>query len=82
MSANLFPRNEHAVERVIRIVLGVALLALVVVGPKTYWGLLGVVPLATGLLGTCPLYTLFGISTCAVPRGTKGASIEMDDPRN
>lgn len=61
---NLFPQNEHAIERVIRVALGVGLLSLAFVGPRSAWGYLGVVPLATGLLGSCPLYTLFGISTC------------------
>ncbi len=60
----MFPTNEHAIDRALRIVLGIVLLSLVVVGPKTYWGLLGLVPLATGLLGSCPLYSLLGISTC------------------
>lgn len=64
MSARIFPRNEHRLERVARIVVGVGLLLLTVVGPRTPWGLLGLVPLATGLLGSCPLYTLFGVSTC------------------
>jgi hypothetical protein len=62
---NLFPRNEHKVERVIRVVLGFALLSLFFIGPKSPWALLGLVPLATGALGSCPLYTLFGISTCS-----------------
>ncbi|MBL8626344.1 MAG: DUF2892 domain-containing protein [Myxococcales bacterium] len=61
---SILPRNEHSIERVVRVVLGLALLLLVVVGPKTPWGLLGLVPLATGLIGSCPAYTLFGISTC------------------
>jgi hypothetical protein len=64
----LIPANEHPVERLIRVVIGLAVLALVVVGPRTYWGLLGLVPLATGLLGSCPLYTLFGLSTCPASR--------------
>jgi len=62
----LFPRNEHVAERAVRVVVGLVLLALAFVGPKTPWGFLGIVPLATGLLGSCPLYTLFGISTCKV----------------
>lgn len=70
MFSKLFPANEHAVERVFRVVLGLGVLALVFVGPRTMWGLLGLVPLATGLLGSCPLYTLFGISTCALPKRT------------
>ena len=60
---SILPRNEHSIERVIRVVLGLALLLLVVVGPKTPLGLLGLVPLLTGLIGSCPAYTLFGIST-------------------
>lgn len=64
MASKFFARNEHKVERLVRVVLGVALLSLVFVGPQTYWGLLGVVPLATGLLGTCPLYSILGLSTC------------------
>jgi hypothetical protein len=64
MNARILPRNEHAVERVLRVVLGLAILALTVVGPRSLWGLLGIIPLATGLLGSCPLYTVLGISTC------------------
>lgn len=64
MAATLFPRNEHNIERILRVALGVGLLAMVFIGPKTAWGWLGVVPLATGLLGSCPLYTLLGFSTC------------------
>ena len=60
----LFPINEHPVERVARVALGLVLLSLAFVGPQTAWGYLGVVPLITGLLGSCPVYTLFGISTC------------------
>ena len=62
--SKLFPRNEAKIERVIRVVAGVGLLSLVFVGPQTPWGWIGVVPLATGLIGSCPLYTLLGISTC------------------
>ncbi len=65
----LLPRNEHTVERALRVVIGLVLLSLVVVGPKTYWGLIGLVPLATGLLGSCPLYTVFGLSTCSMKSG-------------
>lgn len=60
----LLPRNEAGLERVIRVALGLGLLALTVVGPKSLWGLIGIVPLATGLVGSCPLYTLLGFSTC------------------
>jgi hypothetical protein len=64
MLSTLFPRNENTLDRAVRVILGVALLSLVVVGPQTYWGLLGLIPLVTGLVGSCPLYRLFGISTC------------------
>ncbi|MFQ5537670.1 MAG: DUF2892 domain-containing protein [Gemmatimonadota bacterium] len=66
MASKIFPKNEHKVERVIRVILGLAILSLVFVGPKSNWGWLGLIPLATGLLGSCPLYTLLGISTCPV----------------
>jgi len=65
---NFFATNEHPVERVARVVLGIGLLALVFTGPETPWGWLGLVPLATGLIGSCPLYTLFGLRTCPVRR--------------
>jgi hypothetical protein len=64
MASKLFPQNEHSVERVLRVLVGIGLLALVFVGPKTPWGYLGIIPLVTGLAGTCPVYTLLGISTC------------------
>jgi hypothetical protein len=66
MSSKLLPHNEHKIDRTLRIVLGLGLLATAFVGPQTPWGYLGVVPLLTGLLGSCPLYTLFGFSTCKI----------------
>ena len=62
------PVNEGKVDRAIRIVLGLALIALVFVGPKTNWGWLGIIPLITGLTGFCGLYKLLGINTCRVGR--------------
>jgi DUF2892 family protein len=59
-----FKTNEGPVERILRIVAGIGLLSLTVVGPHTGWGLVGLVPLATGIVGSCPLYSLFGLSTC------------------
>ncbi|MDH3255513.1 MAG: DUF2892 domain-containing protein [Acidobacteriota bacterium] len=59
------PRNEHTVERIIRVVVGLIGISLVFVGPKSLWGLVGLLPLVTGLIGTCPLYTILGISTCS-----------------
>jgi len=59
-------RNEGNIDRALRIIAGLALLALVFVGPQTPWGWIGIVPLVTGLVGFCPLYRLFGINTCAL----------------
>ena len=56
--------NEGPVDRVMRIVVGIGILSLAFVGPKTPWAYLGIVPLATGIIGMCPLYTIFGFSTC------------------
>jgi hypothetical protein len=56
--------NMGGVDRVLRTLIGVVLLALVFVGPQTPWGWIGLVPLITGLVGVCPLYTLLGIKTC------------------
>jgi len=57
-------RNEGIVDRVLRVAVGLVLLSLVFVGPQTAWGWIGVVPLVTGLFGHCPLYRVFGFSTC------------------
>ena len=50
-----------------RVVLGLGLLTLTFMGPHTALGYLGLIPLATGLLGSCPLYSLLGFSTCRAP---------------
>lgn len=55
-------------DRALRIVLGLGLLSLVVVGPKTLWGLVGLIPLLTGLARFCPAYRLGGVSTCPACR--------------
>jgi hypothetical protein len=51
--------------------LGLVLLSLTIVGPKTMWGFVGLIPLVTGLVGWCPLYALLGINT--VPREPRPA---------
>jgi hypothetical protein len=56
--------NEGTVDRTIRVIVGTAVLALVFVGPRTPWGWVGLVPILTGLVGYCPLYSLLGIRTC------------------
>jgi hypothetical protein len=66
MLTSILPRNEGTADRVLRVAVGIGILSLVFVGPQTLWGLVGLVPLTTGLVGSCPMYTLFGMSTCAV----------------
>lgn len=56
--------NIHKVERVIRVVVGAGVASLAFWGPTNPWFLLGLIPVATGLLGWCPPYALLGISTC------------------
>lgn len=70
-----FGTNEHAIDRIIRTILGIAILALAFVGPKTAWGYLGAVPLLTGIVGMCPIYALLGIRTNRMtPTGPESAS--------
>jgi hypothetical protein len=57
-------KNIHQIERVVRVVGGAGLASLAFWGPTNYWFLLGLIPVATGLLGWCPPYALLGISTC------------------
>lgn len=56
--------NEGYLDRVLRVIAGLAILSLAFVGPRTMWAYLGLVPLLTGLVGFCPAYAVFGIRTC------------------
>ena len=56
--------NEGTVDRLLRVVAGLALIGLAATGTVGMWGYLGVVPLLTGAIGWCPLYTVLGINTC------------------
>lgn len=68
--------NEAGWDRAARMVLGAGLLGLTMFGPRTMWGLIGLVPLLTGIVGFCPLYRVFGWSTCpAKPVGGNGMRI-------
>ncbi len=64
MREKLLPVTEGTLDRVLRVIVGVVLLAMVFVGPRTPLGWLGIIPLATGLIGTCPAYSCFGLRTC------------------
>ena len=60
--------NVGGIDKILRIVVGLALVAWALVGGGPVWAWIGVVPLATGLLGACPLYALMGINTCPLKK--------------
>jgi hypothetical protein len=60
--------NEGGMDRTIRIVAGLALIGLAATGTVGVWGWIGVVPLATGLIGWCPAYTILGMNTCGMKK--------------
>lgn len=61
-------RNVGGIDKVARIAAGAALLGATVAGLIPAWGYIGIVPLATGLVGWCPLYLLFGLNSCPLKR--------------
>lgn len=61
--------NVGNIDRLIRAIVGVVVLSLIFVGPKTMWGLLGLIPLGTALIGWCPPYAMLGIDTCRAKSG-------------
>ena len=58
--------NVGTIDRSLRIIIGLVLIALAATGKVSWWGYIGLVPLATGLFRFCPAYTLLGITTCSV----------------
>jgi hypothetical protein len=60
--------NVGGIDRILRIVLGLALIALTLTGTIGVWGWIGLVPLATAVFGFCPLYTVLGMNTCAMKK--------------
>jgi hypothetical protein len=60
-------RNVGALDQTIRLFLGTALVMMWIFGPLGWWGILGFLPLVTGLTRVCPIYPLFGLSTCPAP---------------
>ena len=56
--------NVGGADRIVRLLLGVGILALAFVGPKTPWGYVGVIPILTAIFSYCPLYAVLGFSTC------------------
>ena len=62
----LMTKNVGSIDRTLRIIAGIALIALAVTGTVGVWGYIGVVPLLTALMGHCPAYSLLGIKTCTM----------------
>ncbi len=62
----MFEINVGTLDQILRVVAGLVLLSLVFIGPQALWGLIGIVPIATGALRRCPAYSLIGIKTCPV----------------
>ncbi len=58
--------NEGTIDRGLRVAVGILLLALTLTNTIGMWGWIGVVPLLTGAIGWCPLYTVLGINTCSM----------------
>lgn len=65
------PQNIHPIERVVRVTVGLFLVSLAFWGPANLWFLLGLIPVATGLSGWCPPYSLLGINTCRLGKQAK-----------
>lgn len=67
----MFKNNVGGLDRAVRVIAGLILLGLFFIYPEASWryySLIGIIPLFTGLFGTCPLYSLLGLSTCPVKR--------------
>ncbi len=60
--------NVGGIDRVLRFVIGLVLIALTLTGTIGVWGWIGVVPLATAALGLCPLYSVLGFNTCPLKK--------------
>lgn len=60
--------NEGVLDRVLRVVAGLVLIGLAATGTIGAWGYVGVIPLVTGAVGMCPVYSLLGINSCPTPR--------------
>jgi hypothetical protein len=63
-------KNVGSVDRILRVIVGAALIALVFMGPQTPWGWIGLIPIATAPIGWCPAYRLLGIRICSVAKSS------------
>ena len=60
--------NEGTLDRTVRVIVGLVLIALAATGKVGAWGWIGVLPLVTGIVGICPAYAIFGMSTCPMKK--------------
>ncbi len=65
----MFATNVGGLDRMLRVVVGLVLIVATLSGLIGMWGWIGVVPLATGLMRSCPVYTLLGLRTCPATKG-------------
>jgi hypothetical protein len=61
-------KNVGGIDRVARLIVGLGLLSLTVIGPQTLWGLVGIVPILTATFSFCPVYPILGMSTCPIKK--------------
>jgi len=59
-------KNLGGIDKTLRIIVGIVLIVLAITGTLGAWAWIGVIPLATGLIGNCPLYSILGINTCKI----------------
>jgi hypothetical protein len=59
----MFKANEGTIDRALRVIVGLVLISMVFTGLNTVWGWVGLVPLITGLVGSCPVYSILGLNT-------------------
>ena len=59
-------QNVGSIDRALRAIIGLGLISMVFIGPQVVWGWVGIVPLATAIMGWCPPYALLGLNTCGI----------------
>ncbi len=64
----MFKKNEGNLDRILRVAVGLALIAWYLLASGPIWALIGIVPLLTGALGSCPIYSILGMNTCPMKK--------------
>jgi len=68
LTENIMKSNVGGLDKILRIVAGLGLIGATAAGMLPVWGYIGIIPLATGLMGWCPLYPILGLSTCPMKK--------------